>query len=199
MEGFAGMASVTRSSRGLIAAAVSAALLIASPSAALRSAHAKIERIEYDRAQPGSQITLSASELLAYSMEQAAIIAPGAIHNATLQLAAGSIETTAQINFLKVRQAEGHQDYWVVREMLDGERTVRIRARLRSEHGRARVDIEQVQISGVSMQGDTLDFLLRQFVIPNFPDAQVGRWFSLGHRIDRIDVETGAVLVAIGR
>jgi hypothetical protein len=56
-----------------------------------------------------------------------------------------------------------------------------------------------VEVEDVFVKGDTLDFLLRQFVIPNFPDAQVGRWFSLGHRIERLDVKTGAATLVIAK
>lgn len=175
-----------------------AVLTLLATTSPLRSAHSKIERIEYDQAPRGSIVRLSESELLAYAEEQAKVIAPGAIRGASLKLTPGYVETTARINFLKVRQAQGHTDNWMLRQLLDGERPVRIRARLQSGRGRARVDVEQVEISGVTMEGNTLDFLLRQFVIPNFPEARTGAWFELGHRIERIDVGTGVAVIRIG-
>lgn len=169
------------------------------PISPLQSARAKMERIEEDRALPGSTIVLTAAELLAYANEQAQIIAPGALTGTVLTLTAGRAEASTSINFLRIRQAEGHADNWLAKQLLDGERPVRVRVRFESAHGRARVDVERVEVAGVAMQGSTLDFLLRQFVIPNFPDARVGSWFALGHRIERFEVVEGAVRVVIGR
>ena len=163
----------------------------------LQSASAKMERIEKDQAPAGSMITLTADELLAYANQQAELIAPGALRQTTLTLTAAHAEAFTLINFLQVRQAEGHADNWLTRQLLDGERTVRIRVRFQSALGRARVNVERVEVSGIAMEGSALDFLLRQFVIPNFPDARAGSWFDLGHRIERLEVADGLVRVVI--
>ena len=169
------------------------------PVTPLQSATAKMERIEQDRVPAGVTVTLTAAELLAYADEQAGVIAPGALRNTTLKLTAGHAEASTSINFLRVRQAEGHDDNWLARQLLDGERPVRILVRFQSASGRARVDIERVEVAGVAMQGSTLDFLLRQFVVPNFPEARAGAWFALGHRIDRLEVAPGAARVVMRR
>ncbi len=169
------------------------------PRPALQSAHAKIALIEYDRALPGSSVTLSSNELAAYASEQAQIIAPGAVRDVSLTLTPAHAEATAYVDFLKARQAEGDSDNWLVQQLLDGERKVTVRVKFSSQGKQVRVDVEQVEVEDVFVKGDTLDFLLRQFVIPNFPDAQVGRWFSLGHRIERLDVKTGAATLVIAK
>lgn len=169
------------------------------PQTPLRSAHAKIALIEYDRALPGSSITLSSAELAAYANEQAQIIIPGVVRDVTLTLTPAHVEATAYINFLKARQAEGDSDNWLVQQLLDGERKVTVRVKFSSQGKQARVDVEQVEVEEVFVKGTTLDFLLRQFVIPNFPDAQVGRWFALGHRIERLDVKTSAATLVVAK
>ncbi len=176
-----------------------AAAALTAQTSPLRSAHAKIARIEYDRAAPGSTTVLTESELTAYATEQAEIIAPGAIHQAALTLTPGRAQASASINFLRVQQAEGESPGWLLRQLLGGERPVTITVRIQSSGGRARVDVERVEVSGVLMEGSTLDFLLRQFVVPNFPDARVGEWFTLGHRIDRLDIRPGAAAVILRR
>jgi hypothetical protein len=54
-------------------------------------------------------------------------------------------------------------------------------------------------ISGLEIDGKTLDFLIRNFLLEMYPDAAVGRQFELGHRIDRLDVQPAAVGVVIGK
>src|ERR1035441_3155628 len=82
-------------------------------------------------------------------------------------------------------------------KLLDGERPVSVTARIRSSAGRATVDIERVEISGIVIDGRTLDFLIQNFLLPMYPDAIIGRPFELGHRIDRIDVSPSAVAVLL--
>ncbi len=163
----------------------------------LQSAHVKLNRIENDRAPRGASIVFTAQELRDYAIEQAALIAPGALRETTLKLSPAHAETITLINFLRVRQAEGHEDNWLTRQLLDGERRVRVRVRFQSTNGRARVDVERVEVSGIAMQGDTLDFLLRNFLIPSFPEARAGSWFALGHRIERLEALDGAVRIVI--
>jgi len=49
------------------------------------------------------------------------------------------------------------------------------------------------------VDGKTLDFLIQNFLLPLYPDAAVGRPFELGHRIEKLDVQPGAVGVWIGK
>jgi hypothetical protein len=44
-----------------------------------------------------------------------------------------------------------------------------------------------------------LDYLIENYVIPQFPDAKVGRPFELAHRIDRLEVKPNAVGVVVGK
>jgi hypothetical protein len=61
------------------------------------------------------------------------------------------------------------------------------------------VDVQKVEISGMEIDGRTLDFLIQNVLLPLYPDAAVGRPFELGHHIERLDVQPGAVRVVIGR
>ena len=83
--------------------------------------------------------------------------------------------------------------------LLDGERPVTITARIRSSGGTATVDVQQVEISGVTIEGRMLDFLIHSYVMQAYPDAKIGAPFALGHRIERLDVQPSAVGIVIGR
>jgi hypothetical protein len=58
---------------------------------------------------------------------------------------------------------------------------------------------ELVEISGVAIEGATLDFVIQIFLRPTFPDVKVDQWFDLGFRIDRFTVSPAGVSVFIGK
>ena len=101
------------------------------------------------------------------------------------------------VDFAKVRRAQGHEQGWLMRKLLEGERPVSVTARIQSAGGRATVDVQRVEISGVVVDGRTLDFLIQNILMQVYPDAVVGRPFELGHRIERVDVQPAAVAVLI--
>jgi hypothetical protein len=86
-----------------------------------------------------------------------------------------------------------------LQKLLAGEHPVRVTARIKSGAGRAVVDVEKVEISGVTIDGKMLEYLIQNFLIPQFPEAKVGRPFELAHRIDRLEVQPDAVGVIVGR
>ncbi len=159
------------------------------------SARRKFDEIETGRLRPGARINLTPSELDAYAASKA----PNGVRNLRLQLRAGIATGAALIDFGKVRRAQGYQPGWLMSKFLDGERPVTVTAGIRSANGQATVDVQAVEISGVRIDGKTLDFLIQNFLMAMYPDAAVGRPFQLGHRIDRLDVQPGAVGVVIGR
>lgn len=88
---------------------------------------------------------------------------------------------------------------WLMARLLAGERPVRVKARIRSGGGRATVDLERVEISGLTVSGAALDFLIRNFVLPYYPEAKIGQPFELAHRIERLEVRPSEVRVLIKR
>jgi hypothetical protein len=160
------------------------------------SAKRKFDAIESGRLRAGSRVELSVRELDAYAEQ----VVPEGVRNPRLQLAAPGVATgMAMVDFGKLRRALGYQTGWLMSKLLDGERPLSVTARIRSTGGRATVDVQRVEISGVVIDGPTLDFLIQNILLPLYPDAVVGRPFELGHRIERLDVGTAAVAVLIGR
>ena len=160
------------------------------------SAKQKFDSIESDRLRAGSRVQLSVRELDAYA-ERAV---PEGVRNPRLQLVAPGMATgIAMVDFGKLRRGLGYQTGWLMSKLLDGDRPVSVTARIRSAGGRATVDLQRVEISGVAIDGRTLDFLIQNVLLPLYPDAVLGRPFELGHRIEKLDVEPAAVAVFIGR
>jgi len=163
------------------------------------SATEKFSRIESESLRSGSRVTLTSRELNAYVEQEAPTVTEG-VRNLKLELVAPEVARgSALIDFAKVRRSQGHPPGWLMSKLLEGERPVSVTARIRSAGGRATVDVRRVEISGIEIDGRTLDFLIQNVLLPLYPSAVVGRPFELGHRIEKLDVQPGAVGVVIGR
>jgi hypothetical protein len=158
------------------------------------SAKQKLDSIEFDRVRPGAKITLSYAELNAYVRKEA----PEGVRNPQLSVSSPGVATgTALIDFGKLERSTGNQPGWLMSKLLNGERPVSVTAQIQTANGRATVAVDRVEISGVSIDGKTLDFLIQNILIPLYPDAVVGRPFELGHKVDHLNVLPAAVTVAI--
>jgi hypothetical protein len=187
---------------GAAAVAVMAALagsLLYGSSPDYDAAVHKLSLIEQERLKPGTRVELTPGELNAYAEREIAEAAPGAVRNARLDLGTGKATASALIDFGKLRREEGREPSWLMSYLLDGERPVTVTARIRSANGTATVDVDKVEISGIAIEGQLLEFLIRTYLVPAYPEAKVGEPFELGHRIERLDVQPSAVGVLIGR
>ena len=183
---------------GLVPLMVGMALL-GGPSAEHLSFKRKLELIRNEKVPSGSRLSMSAQELNAYVRGEVPNYAPQGVREPQVELGNGSASGFAYIDFPKLRQGQGKPLNWFLGKLLAGERPVRVDARIRSGSGRARVDVERIEISGVALRGPALDFLIENFLLVYFPDAKVGRPFELAHRIERLVVQPAGVWVVIGR
>jgi hypothetical protein len=160
------------------------------------SAKRKLDLIDSGRSRPGTRVELTARELNAYAAHEV----PAGVRNPKLEVVSSGVTTgTALIDFGKVRRAQGYSPGWLMSKLLDGERPVSVTVKITSAHGQATVDVQRVEISGLTIDGKTLDFLIQNFLLPMYPDAAVGRPFEMGHHIERLDVQPAAVGVVIGK
>jgi hypothetical protein len=163
------------------------------------SAQEKFDRIATEHLRPGTRVQLTARELNAYVEHEIPTIT-GGVRNPQLQLVApGVARGTALVDFAKVQRSQGHPPGWLLSKLLEGEHPVSVTARISSAGGQATVDLQQVQISGIEMDGPTLDFLIQHLLLPLYPDAIVGHPFELGHHIERLDIQPAGVGVIVGR
>lgn len=163
------------------------------------SVQRKFQMIEDGHLRPGSRVHLTVGELNAYVEHELPMVTGGVRQPQLAILRPEVAQGTARINFAEVRRSQGSPPGWLMSHILEGERPVTVTARIRSSGGHATVDVLSVQISGVTLDGRTLDFLIQHFLLPLYPEAAVGRPFELGDRIERLDVQPGGVDVVIGR
>jgi len=173
--------------------------LLGAPTADFVSVRRKLDLIESDQLKPGARVNLTSRELNAYLVNSLTDYVPQGVRDARLELGDGSASGSALIDFLKLRQATGNPPGWIMSRLLSGERPVRVTAQVQSGAGLATVNVQRVEISGVAIDGKMLDYLIDTFVIPQFPDAKVGKPFELAHRIDRLEVKPDAVGVVLRR
>jgi hypothetical protein len=173
-----------------------AASALSATSGDYSSAKRKLDQIESERLRPGARIELTTAEIDAYAEHEA----PDGVRNPRVVVTApGLVTGTAMVDFGRLRRAQGQQPGWLLSKLLDGERPVSVTAQITSASGRAQVNVKRVEISGIEIDGSTLDFLVQYFLLVLYPDAAVSRPFELGHRVDSLNVQPRGVTVAIGR
>lgn len=160
-------------------------------------ANQKIGLLEGDRIPPGTHIDLSLSELNAYVRVKARATVPEGLRDPKLDLGHGSATGTALIDFMKLPEARKLPVGTLLRMLIGGERPVRVTARIRSGSGKAVVDVESVQISGLTVEGAALDFLIQRFLLPRYPDAKIGQPFELSHGVERLEVRPEGIKVVL--
>jgi hypothetical protein len=174
---------------------VSAACLWATAGEYATARH-KLDLIDSDLLRPGATVQLTLGELNAYAAGEA----PAGVRDTRIGIPApGRATGSATIDFLKLRRAQGAQPGWLMSKLLEGERPVSVTARIHSSGGYATVEVDEVTISGVGIDGRTLDFLINDVLLPLYPAASVGRPFELGHRIQSVDVTPAGMTVRIKR
>ena len=158
----------------------------------------KIDLIAEERARAGATISLTPSEINAYARTEAAIAVPEGLRDPVIRLGAGRATGEALVDFTKLSSGQSASG-WLFRALLEGERPVSVTVRLDSGNGYGTVNIERVEISGVTVEGRTLAFLIDNFLRPRYPDAKIGEPFELGHDMEAILVKPEGVDVKIKR
>ena len=176
---------------------LSAAILLGSRSEYL-SIKQKFDGIEKQRFRPGTRVAINENELNAYVQAELPKVAPPGVHSPQVRLDGNDTATgRAVVNFLTLRNAQGKPSNWFMRKLLDGEREVAVTAEIRSANGKATVYPKRVEVSGVPIEGSALDFLISNYLVPNYPDAKIGQPFELKYNMDRIEVKQDRVDVIL--
>jgi hypothetical protein len=166
--------------------------------APLISAQQKVNLIQKDRWPTNRSILFNSQELLALGMVQIDAVAPGAVERPQLTLVRDGATANAVINFDRLKQSSSGKNLageWLYSRFLTGEHPVTVTVEVSSGEGKMTVHPSAVSISGVTLSGGGLEFLLNSFVLPRYPDAVIDRPFPLGDNIDRIQVSAGNAMV----
>jgi len=158
---------------------------------------AKIDDIEAGRVKPNAVYTFSSAEINAYAREELPQVVPQGLRNPTLELQPNTAIGQALMDFLQMQHAKGVKTNWLVEKLIEGERPVRVTIEAQSKDGRAIIYLRRLEISGIAANGTVLDFLIRNFFRPLYPNAHINEWFEMGNNIDHVDIKPDAVRVYI--
>jgi hypothetical protein len=183
-------------SRILLLALTASALLPAADPLAI-SVSRKLDLIDSGRAKPGSVFRFTPRELNAWVRVKAPMIVHAGFRQPHLALGNAEASASALIDFLKVRDAGGADTNWLVAKLIQGEKLVKVEASIQSAHGSATVHLLRVEIGGLAVTGAPLDFLVRNFFVPFYPNAKIDQPFPLADNVDRIQVTPTAAFVYI--
>jgi hypothetical protein len=159
----------------------------------------KMDDIVKGHVRRGERIQMPQRELDAYLRVQAFAIAPKAVRNTNVAPFEGGGVVSANVNFLELNRARGGQSNWMMEKMLDGERPVKVTVHIQTERGKARVNVDRVEIGGAVISGTPLDYLIQNYVTPQFPNAKIDQWFTMDHHMDRIDIHPSGITVVIAK
>jgi len=166
--------------------------VLASPSAAVdpraESVARKLEVIQSGKAKPGSVFVFSDADLNAWARFKTPQIVPEGLRQPRLELGNNSATGYALVDFLKVRHGAGVETNWLVAKIIQGEKPVKVSARIQSAKGRITVYLQRVEIGGLAVSGATLDFLIQTFFLPFYPNAIINEPVELADGIERIEV-----------
>ena len=158
------------------------------------SAQKKLDSISDQKLKRGAIVTLSPKEINAWIHEKAMKAFPEGLRNEHIELGPGTADGTALVDLTKVSKTQSNP---LIARLIEGERPLRIAIRVESSNGRATVFLTHVELSGVAIDGSILDFLIKHFVQPRYPDIKINQPFDLDFNIDRIEIQPAGVRVVI--
>jgi len=180
-----------------IAALATFALTAHAADALFERADRKLDMIQAGKVPRGAVVHFSKAEINAWARVKVQQVVPEGMRDPRVELGEESATGYALADFLKMRQAKGQSTNWFMTRLLEGERPLVVAVHLESGGGRCIVHLDRVQIAGASANGTVLDFLIKTFFLPLYPDAKIDEPFDLGYGIDRIDLHPAGAAVTM--
>ena len=157
----------------------------------------KFDQIGVHQAKPGSVVLFTQIELNAWARVKVAESFPQGMRSPLIELGNGEATGSALVDFLKMRSGQGKETGWLISRLIEGERPLKVWVRLTSAAGKATVHLTRVDLSGATLSGRTLDFLIDNFFRPRYPDAKIGEPFELEDSIERVEVQPAGLRVVM--
>ena len=157
----------------------------------------KIDEIKYDRAKPGSVYVFTPQEITAWARKEIPKEVPQGVRDPRAEFGMNQGAGSAYVDFLKMQHANGAKPGWLMERLISGERPISVGVELKSANGFATVTLRSVRISGISASGSVLEYLIRTFFRPLYPEAHINESFEMGHNVDRVEVRPDAARVYI--
>lgn len=160
-------------------------------------AQRKLDALDDHKVPRGGSVKFTVNEINAWARVRVPEIVPEGMRDQRVELGNGTATGYALVDFLKMRQAAGHTTNWFFSRLIEGERPLIVSIRLESGAGRCVVHLTRVELSHAVANATVLDFLIKTFFMPLYPDAKINEPFDLTDDIDRIDIRPSGVTVTI--
>ena len=180
-----------------IAALAALAVTLHAADPLYESAQRKLDAIDEHRIARGASVRFTPAEIAAWARVRVPEIVPQGMRDQRVELGNGTATGYATVDFLKMRQAAGQATNWFFSKLIEGERPLTVTIRLESGAGRCVVHLTRVELSHAVANATVLDFLIKTFFMPLYPDAHINEAFDLTGDIDRIDIRPTGVVVTI--
>ena len=183
----------------LILGVLAAAITVVGSDPLYDSAVRKLDAIESRHVKRGSTVTFTPEEINAWARVKIPETVPEGMRDGRVELGTGTATGYALVDFLKMRQGKGASTNWLIARLIEGERPLTVSVRLESGGGRCTVYLTRVEIGRAAANQTVIEFLVKTFFTPLYPDARIDEPFDLDYDIDRIDIRPSGARVTIKR
>lgn len=163
------------------------------------SARVKLDSLWEGSVKPGSQILFTSREIEAWTKVKAREQAGDGLRDPRVQLESGLASASVLVDFLKIRQSRGKETNAVMARLIEGERPLKVSVRVSSSGGQCTVFLTRVELSGAVVTGTLLEYLIKTFLLPMYPDVKIDEPFELPLNMERIEVRPEGVRVTMKR
>ena len=179
--------------RRLVFSFVAVVALVQASDPLYESARRKLDLIETRKAKRKSVFLFTQAEINAWAPIRVPDYVPRGLRNPRVELGDGSADGYALVDLLKMRDVQPS----LLTKFVEGERPLKISIRLQSSGGFCTIFLDRVEIGGVAAGGRVLDFLVKTFFLPMYPEAKIDEPFELDYNIESIDIRPSGVAVKI--
>lgn len=161
------------------------------------SAEAKFRQIQEgsSAAQPFGSIRISETELNSYVRYDMEPEFPPGISNLQLKLQPGRPQGTTEVDFDKLKGGFKNPPNPLIAYFLSGVHTLGVEGTLSGANGVGQFHLETVTLDNTVLPQPVVEFLVDHYLKAHFPAAALDRPFALSFGIDRLNVESGSVLL----
>src|SRR5262249_48704787 len=160
-------------------------------------AQQKLDLLDAHKVKPGSTIEFTPIEVNAWARARVPEVVPEGIRDLSVTLGQGTGSASMIVNFLLMRQSKGKETGRIMAWILNGEHPLKVNVRVDSAQGRCTVYLTSVTLSGATLSGTALDYVIQNYFRPLYPDAHINEPFELADDIDRIDFRPTGIRVTI--
>jgi len=158
----------------------------------------KLDSIEQRQVKRGSTIVFTPEEINAWARVKVPEVVPEGMREPRVELGSNSATGYALVDFLKMRQGKGNSSTnWLIQKFIEGERPLKVAVRIESGGGRCVVYLTQVEVGRAVANQTVIEFLVKAFFAPLYPDAKINQPFDFDFDIDRVDITPSGARVTI--